>query len=484
MKLNRVSDFIWEIPVEDGMNVPGRVFASEEFLEDMKKDKCLEQVKNVARLPGIVDASFAMVDAHLGYGFCIGGVAAFDMKSGVVSPGGVGFDINCGIRVLATDISEEDFVKKRKEVLHSVFRSVPSGVGRGRNDKLSREEINEVLKYGAEWAVKKGFGVKEDLDRCEENGRMVDANPEFVSDRAKSRGLGQLGTLGAGNHFLEFQRVEEIYDEKVARVFGIEKGKVVVMIHCGSRGLGHQVASDYIRRMSDAGCRCSGYRGIGGSVEEIDRELVSAPIGSELGKRYLSAMACAVNFAFCNRQLIMHHVRGQLDFYFPGSRADLIYDVCHNIAKFEKFDNIVGVSGRRKLLVMRKGATRSFGPGRVEIPEIYRKVGQPVIIPGSMGTSSYILVGTKKAEEISFGSTAHGAGRVMSRHEAWKKFDERGVEKELKEKDIEFEAGSRKGIVEEAPGVYKDVDEVVRISDELGIGKLVAKLKPLAVMKG
>jgi len=490
MKLKKVSDFEWEIPVEDGMNVPGRVFASEELIRDIEGESAargipskegtsekfhshqasLEQVRNVARLPGIIGASLAMPDVHQGYGFPIGGVAAFDLDEGVVSPGGVGFDINCGIRALSTDVDEKDFMAKRKEILHSIFRAVPSGVGRGRRGGVSKKELDEVLKLGSEWAVKKGFGVAEDLERCEESGKMAGANPEFVSDRAKSRGLGQLGTLGAGNHFLEIQKVEEIYDEKVAKKFGIEKGKIIVMIHCGSRGLGHQVASDYIKRFEEEYGVC-----------EIDRELVSAPIGSKLGMEYLGAMACAVNFAFCNRQMIMHYVREQLRYYFPNSSVDLIYDVCHNIAKVE--EHIVD-GEKKKVLVMRKGATRSFGPGRVEVPEVYRKVGQPVIIPGSMGTSSYILAGTKKAMEISFGSTAHGAGRVMSRHEAWDKFSEKGVIEELKSKDIEFEAGSKKGIVEEAPGVYKDVDEVVRVSDELGIGKLVAKLKPLAVMKG
>jgi len=452
------------------MLVPGRIFASEKLVEDIRDDKSLEQVANVARLPGIIGASFAMPDVHQGYGFPIGGVAAFDLGSGVISPGGVGFDINCGVRVLSTNIDEKDFMTKRKEILHSIFRAVPSGVGRGRRfdiwsnrgsrvagRKSQREELDEVLKNGAEWAVKKGFGVAEDLEKCEEGGKMVGAEPKFVSERAKSRGLGQLGTLGAGNHFLEIQRVDEIYDEKVAKVFGIKKGKILIMIHCGSRGLGHQVASDYVKKFEEK------Y-----GFPEFDRELVSAPIGSKLGKEYFGAMACAVNFAFCNRQLIMNDVREEFRKYFPDAEIDLIYDVCHNVAKIE--EHVVN-GKKKKVLVMRKGATRSFP-------------GQPVIIPGSMGTASYILVGTKKAMEISFGSTAHGAGRVMGRGEAWKNFTEDGIKKDLKSNDIEFEAGSRKGIVEEAPGAYKDVDEVVRVSDELGIGKLVAKLKPLAVMKG
>lgn len=473
--LKKISDVEYELPKIGRMLVPGRIFVSEYLLKDVEEN-ALKQVANVAALPGILKYSMGMSDIHSGYGFPIGGVAAFDLSTGVVSPGGVGFDINCGVRVLSTDIDEGDFMEKRKDVLHSIFRAVPSGVGKGRRGGISKKELDEVLKNGAEWAVRKGFGVAEDLERCEESGKMSDAEPKFVSERAKSRGLGQLGTLGAGNHFLEFQKVEKIYDKKVAKVFGIEEGKVVVMIHCGSRGLGHQVASDYIKKIGEE------Y-----GFPEIDRELVSAPIGSKLGKEYFGAMSCAVNFAFCNRQLITYYIREQIKNYFPTASVRLIYDVCHNIAKFEKFSNVDGrwkEAGGRKVLVMRKGATRSFGPGRVEVPVIYRDVGQPVIIPGSMGTSSYILVGTKKAMEISFGSTAHGAGRVMSRHEAWKKFSEEDVVKDLKKKNIEFEAGSAKGIVEEASGVYKDVDEVVRVSDELGIGKLVAKLKPLAVMKG
>jgi len=468
-KLKKIGNNVYELPKVGKMLVPGRIFVSESLLGDVEEN-VLKQVANVARLPGIVGASLAMPDVHQGYGFPIGGVAAFDLESGVISPGGVGFDINCGVRVLSTNIDEKDFMAKRKEVLHSIFRAVPSGVGRGRKDDIlsSRKsevgnrkyrfgELDDVLRNGAEWAVKKGFGVVEDLEKCEENGKMFDANSKYVSERAKSRGLRQLGTLGAGNHFLEFQKVERIYDKKVAKVFGIAKGKVVVMIHCGSRGLGHQVASDYIKKIGEE------Y-----GFPEFDRELVSAPIKSKLGREYFGAMNCAVNFAFCNRQLIMHHVREQLKNYFPEGKIDLIYDVCHNIAKIEEY---VVDGKKKKVLVMRKGATRSFP-------------GQPVIIPGSMGTSSYILVGAKKAMEVSFGSTAHGAGRVMGRGEAWKNFSESGVLRELKEKNIEFEAGSKKGIVEEAPGVYKDVDEVVRVSDELGIGKLVAKLKPLAVMKG
>jgi len=472
-KIKKISDNEWEIPKEKGMLVPGKIFANEKLIESIKQDKTFEQIKNVAMLPGIIKASMAMSDAHQGYGFPIGGVAAFDLKDGIITPGGIGFDINCGVRILATDISLKDFMKKRKEILNDFKTIIPSGVGRGHkaDKKLSYSQLNEVLKNGSEWAIKNGFGKKEDLERCEEYGKMPEADPSNVSDRAKARGLPQLGTLGAGNHFLEIQKVSDIFDEKIAKVFGIKKDKILIMIHCGSRGLGHQIASDYIKLMEDK------Y----GWEDLADRELINAPINSELGKKYFSAMKCAVNFAFCNRQLIMHYVREILDKYFPKNKNHLVYDVCHNIAKIE--EHIID-GKKEKVCVHRKGATRSFGPGREEIPKIYRKVGQPVLIPGSMGTASYLLVGTKKAEEISFGSTAHGAGRLMSRHEALRKFKSEEIKDQLNKKGIEVESGSWKGIVEEAPQVYKDIDEVVKVADEIGIAKKVIRLVPLAVLKG
>ncbi|MBI2629761.1 RtcB family protein [Candidatus Pacearchaeota archaeon] len=470
IEIKKISEFEWEIPKTGKMKVSVKIFASEKLLELMKQDITLEQAKNVAQLPGIVEKSIVLPDAHQGYGFSIGGVAAFDMEKGVISPGGVGYDINCGIRLLTTNIAVSEFMKKRKEVLHSIFRAVPSGVGRG-GQKYGKEEIIKVLETGAEWAVEKGFGNKKDLEHTEEYGKMKNANAKDVSQRAIARGLPQLGTLGAGNHFLEIQRIEEIYDAEIAKKWGLEKGNIAISIHCGSRGLGHQVASDYIKFMEDE----YGFENL------PDRELINAPINSELGKKYLSAMDCAVNFAFCNRQMIMHQVREQVKHYFPKAEINLLYDVCHNIAKIEEHV----VDGKKmKLCIHRKGATRSFGPGRKELPEAYKETGQPVLIPGSMGTSSYVLVGTKKAEEISFGSTAHGAGRVESRAQAHRELSVEDVEKELEEKDIIIEAGSRKGLVEEAPGAYKDVDEVVRVSDKVGIGKLIAKLKPIAVMKG
>jgi len=470
IKLKKISDVEYEIPKSKGMNVPCKVFASEKLLKDMKKDITLQQIKNVAMLPGIVKNAIVLSDGHQGYGFPIGGVAAFDLDKGIVSPGGVGYDINCGVRLVSTNLNVKEFLPKRKEVLHSIYRSVPSGIGRG-GERHSREEIIDVLKKGSDWALEKGMATKEDLERTEENGKMRGADPKAVSQRAIGRGLPQLGTLGAGNHFLDIQIVDEIYDEEVAKAFGLKKDNIVIMIHCGSRGLGHQVASDYIKAMEDE------Y----GFSKFPDRELVSAPINSELGKKYISAMNCAINFAFCNRQIIMHHVREQLRHYFPKAKVDLVYDVCHNIAKFEEFV----VDGKKtKLCVHRKGATRSFGSGRKEIPLVYRKIGQPVLIPGTMGTASYVLVGTKKAEEITFGSTAHGAGRRMSRTAARKEHNYEEIMKELESRDIVLEAGGRKGVLEEFPSSYKDVDEVVEVSDKAGIGKKVARLKPIAVMIG
>lgn len=469
-KLKKINENEWEIPKEGKMNVPCRIFASEKLLDDMKKDLCLEQIKNVATLPGIVKRAVALPDAHQGYGFPIGGVAAFDMEKGIVSPGGVGYDINCGVRLLATNIPVSEFMKKRQEVLHAIFRAVPSGVGRG-GKAYSREDIKQVLKSGAEWAVEHGMGTKEDLEHTEENGRMSPANPVDVSQRAIARGLPQLGTLGAGNHFLEMQKIDKIFDEKIAKEFGIDKDCITIMIHCGSRGLGHQVASDYIKIMEDE----YGWSNL------PDRELINAPIKSELGQKYLSAMNCAVNFAFCNRQMIMHNVRQQFKHYFPKAEIKLVYDVCHNIAKIEEHI----VDGKKMTLcVHRKGATRSFGEGRIELSNAYRKIGQPVLIPGSMGTASYVLVGTKKAEELTFGSTAHGAGRVESRTKARKEMTAEHVKKELEERGIIVEAGSYRGLVEEAPESYKDIDEVVRVSHEAGIGNLVARVVPIAVMKG
>lgn len=467
MELKKIKENIWEIPKEGDMLVPGRIFASDKLIENIKKDKTLEQVKNVAKLKGIKKYSLAMPDAHQGYGFSIGGVAVFDLEEGIISPGGVGYDINCGVRILSTNIKVNDFLKKRHEILEALYKNIPSGVGSKGKIRVSKELLKDVCENGVSWCIKNDYGTKEDQERTEENGHMKDADFKEVSDRAIKRGMPQLGSLGAGNHFLEIQKIDNIYDEKISKIFGIEKDNITIMIHCGSRGLGHQVASDYIKLMEEK---------LG--IENLpDRELINAPFKSELGQKYYKAMCCAVNYAFANRQMIMHWVRETFKEFFPNSELKLIYDVAHNIAKVEEH-------GGEKVVIHRKGATRSFGPGRKEIPEIYRKYGQPVLLPGSMGTYSYILVGTNKAEEVSFGSTAHGAGRVMSRHGALKQFRGEEIKKELESKDIEVKAGNWKSIAEEAPGVYKDINEVVRVSNELGIGNLVVRVKPLAVMKG
>ena len=469
--MKKISENEYEIPIEGKMNVPGRIFADAKLISHIKQDKTLQQIKNVAMLPGILKNSLAMPDAHQGYGFCIGGVAAFDIENGVISPGGVGYDINCSVRLLKTNITLEDLKKKgKKEILHSLFRTIPSGVGRGSKLRLNKSELNDVLKGGTKWAVEKGYGVEADYLHTEEHGCLENADPANVSERAKLRGLPQLGSSGAGNHFLELQVVKKILDEKISKAYGLKEGQIVIMIHCGSRGLGHQVASDYIKLMEEE----QGW-------PEQDRELVHAPIKSKLGKKYLSAMAAAANFAFANKQLITHWVREDLRHYFPDIKIDVVYDICHNIAKFEEHV----IEGKKKrVLVMRKGATRSFGVGRKEIPEAYRNVGQPVLIPGSMGTPSYILSGTKKAEEISFGSAPHGAGRLESRAKARKTVNPEKLKKLLADRGIDIEAGSISGMLEESPDAYKNIEDVVRICDEIGLAHPVASLMPVAVMIG
>ncbi|MDP6265929.1 MAG: RtcB family protein [Candidatus Woesearchaeota archaeon] len=471
MELKKINEFTWQIDKQDSMKVPTIIYASEKLLEKIKQDKTLEQAKNVACLKGIQKASYAMPDAHQGYGFSIGGVAAFDMDEGIISPGGVGYDINCGVRLLRTDLKADDALSKRKQFLDEIHKEVPAGVGKGGITKVTKDVLMEVLSKGAKWAVEQGYGTADDLQKTEEYGNMK-ADTNAVSERALQRGIPQLGTLGAGNHFLEMQKVDQIFDKEIAKSFGIdEAGQIMVMIHCGSRGLGHQVASDYIKKMEDK----YGTQGL------PDRELINAPISSELGQKYYNAMCAAVNFAFVNRQMITHWTRDVFKKVFGSSEGmNQVYDVCHNLAKFEKHE----IDGQKKeVCVHRKGATRSFGPGRVEVPEVYRNIGQPVIIPGSMGTASYLMVGTKKAEEISFGSTAHGAGRVMSRHEAIRNYRGEQVKKDLETKGI-IVKGPWKGLAEETWQAYKDIDEVVKTSHKLGIGNLVARLMPVAVMKG
>jgi len=471
MKLKKISTDVYEIPREGNMKVPGMVYASEKLMQDIQKDKTLEQVKNVAELPGILKAAIALPDAHQGYGLPIGGVAAFDMEKGVISPGGVGYDINCSVRLLRTNLKKQDILKNAEKIAEAIYDKIPSGVGRGSKFQITKKELDKLLKGGARYMVEKGYGNKNDYLHMEEEGCLKGADVSKVSERAVKRGIGQLGTLGAGNHFLEVQYVDEIFDKKIAKAFGLEKGQITIMIHCGSRGLGHQVASDYIVKMEEK----YGFKGL------PDRELINAPIKSVLGKDYYSAMACAANFAFANKQLITHWLREEMNSLFPGAKMEVVYDVCHNIAKFEEHI----VSGKKKIVcIHRKGATRSFGPGRKEVPVAYRKVGQPVLIPGSMGTSSYVLVGTKKAEELTFGSTVHGAGRVSSRSVALKTINGEKIQKELHKKGIEVKSGSWRAIATEAPQVYKDIDEVVKVVDDLGISKKVARMKPLIVIKG
>lgn len=473
MELKKINDYTWEIPKQEGMRVSTVIYISSKLLESVKRDLTLRQAKNVACLKGIQKRAYIMPDAHQGYGFPIGGVAAFDLDEGIISPGGVGYDINCGVRLLRTDYTEKDIYSRRKQLLAEIFKEVPAGVGKGGTIRLSRNVLEEVCLKGAAWAVENGYGTKEDLLRTEENGRMKAADPSYLSQRAMERGTPQLGTLGAGNHFLEIQKVSKIFDRDIAKVFGIDsEDQILIMIHCGSRGLGHQVASDYIRLMENK----FGTRGL------PDRELINAPIRSPLGQQYYKSMSSAVNFAFANRQMIAHYVRNVFAKIMGSSKGmEQVYDVCHNVAKFERHRINEEI---KEVCIHRKGATRSFGPGREEIPEVYRSVGQPVIIPGSMGTASYILVGTSEAEKLSFGSTAHGAGRLMSRHEALRRFRGEKIKQELERKGIELKSTSWKGVAEEASGAYKDVDEVVKVSDAVGIGKLVARVVPIGVMKG
>ncbi len=472
MELKKISDYEWELHKTGGMKVPSRIFATEKLIEKIKLDRTLLQSSNVAHLQGIQKFSYVMPDAHEGYGFPIGGGAAFDVDEGIISPGGIGYDVNCGVRLVRTDFKVDDILPKRTQLLNELFEEVPSGVGKGGITKLSKEELLELLEKGSEWSLEHGFGTKADLETTEESGRMKTADPSMVSERALARGKPQLGTLGAGNHFLEIQKIDEVYDEDAADVLGLKKGNVTVMIHCGSRGLGHQVASDYIEQMEKK------Y----GFSHLPDRELVNAPINSELGQRYFKAMSAGMNYAFANRQMIVHWVRESFKKIMGTSDGmRQVYDVCHNIAKIENH-RIDGET--KKLCVHRKGATRAFGPGHEEITEKYRKMGQPVLIPGSMGTASYVLLGTKAAEELSFSSSAHGAGRELSRTAAIRQFRGETVARELMQQGIEVKAASWKGIAEEAVPSYKDIDEVIKTTVKAGICRAVVKLRPIGVVKG
>ncbi len=477
-KLKRIDECLWELPkgTKPGMKVPARLFLSEKLLK-IVEDGAIEQIANVAFLPGIQKYSIALPDMHFGYGFPIGGVAALDYEEGGLSPGGIGFDINCGVRLLKTNLRVEQIKSKLKNLLDSLFRNIPSGVGRSGKLKLTLSQLDEVLAKGVKWAINNGYGRKEDFFHIEENGCYPGANPDKVSSKAKKRGAPQLGTLGAGNHFLEIQKVDKIYLPEVAKVFGIEKeGQVMVMIHTGSRGFGHQVCTDYLQILETR------FRN---EIRKLpDRELVYAPAGSQECEDYLQAMACAMNFAWTNRQLITHWTRESLVKTLGMKEEDIgleiIYDVTHNTAKIEEYE----IDGKkRKVFVHRKGATRAFPPGNPEIPSDYQKVGQPVLIPGSMGTASYVLVGTESARETFF-STAHGAGRVMSRSKMLKGFRGEEVARKLSQRGILSKSASWKVMAEEAPEAYKDIDEVVRVTQKAGISKIVAKLVPLGVVKG
>ncbi len=478
--LNKIDDYRFQIPrsFKRCMTTDAVIFADEKMLASIVRDSAPEQAANVACLPGIVGKSLAMPDIHWGYGFPIGGVAAFDSENGVISPGGIGYDVNCGVRLVRTDLWAEDVQPKVKDLVDAAFGNVPSGVGEKGKLRLSHSDIEEVLEGGARWAVSKGYGWEDDIVSCEEGGCMASADASKVSQKAKQRGAPQLGTLGGGNHFLEIQRVEKIFDEEAARSFGLTgEGQVTVSIHSGSRGCGHQIASDYIQLMEGA------IRKYG--IEVPDRQLACAPVTSQEGRDCYAAMAAAANFAWANRQLILHWLRESFEGVMGRSPEDmgmsLVYDVAHNICKQEEHD----VDGRRaKLYVHRKGATRAFDSSRDEVPAKYRSAGQPVLIPGDMGNASYLLVGTAGAMAETFGSTCHGAGRQMSRKAATKRFSERDVLEMLRGRGIYVRAASREGIVEEAPGAYKDVDDVVRIADGAGISRLVARLKPMGVMKG
>jgi len=478
--LERVDRYTWRIPkYKAGMRVPGVIFADEDLIEKMKTDRTLEQCANVAHLPGIYKYSITLPDGHEGYGFPIGGVAATDYEDGVVSPGGVGYDINCGVRLLVTNLSEKDVRPKLSDLATTIFRNVPSGLGSHRKDfTVSPSELDRITVEGVPYLVEKGYGWSEDIEHCEEGGRMSEANPDKVSSTAKRRGLPELGTLGSGNHFLEIQKVDRIFNERVAKAFGItHEGQVTVMIHCGSRGYGHQICSDYLRIMERA---VQKYH-----IELPDRELACAPGTSPEARDYYQALACAVNYAFANRQMITHWVRQSFEqvFKMPADKIGLglVYDVAHNIAKIEEHN----VNGKTvKVWVHRKGATRAFPPGHKDVPADYRSLGQPVIIPGSMGTSSWVLVGTQRAMEITFGSTAHGAGRMLSRAAATKRFTGAEIRRDLESRGIVVRAASMTVLAEEADPAYKNVDKVAEVSNAVGIATYVARLVPIAVVKG
>jgi len=470
-------EYIIEPDSTNGMKVPIRIFANESLLTKMTTDRTIWQATNVASMPGIVEHVVVLPDGHEGYGFPVGCVAAMDAKEGMISPGGVGYDINCGVRLVRTNLMESDVRPQIKELVTDLFNSIPSGVGSKGAIRLSQSQLDEVLVRGVQWAIDNGYGTSDDAEACEESGQMENADPNKVSDRARKRGAPQLGSLGSGNHFLEVQRVEEVHDEEAAKRMGIKKGNITILIHCGSRGFGHQVCSDYLRTSERALAKYN--------IELADRELACVPNTSEEGESYRKAMFSALNFAWSNRQMITHWTRKSFERVLKQSESDLemnlVYDVAHNIAKVENHK----IEGKeRSVVVHRKGATRAFPANRDEVPKKYRDLGQPVFIPGSMGTASWILLGQPNSMNLTFGSTAHGAGRMMSRTKARKSFTESQVKKSLSDKGIFVKSLTRDGVVEETPQAYKDVDAVVHVSHELGIATKVAKLIPIGVIKG
>jgi len=478
IQLRRLDDNLWEIPRSGAMRVPGRVYASGDMMDRIKKDQSLQQVANVAHLPGIVKYSLAMPDIHWGYGFPIGGVCATRLSDGVVSPGGVGYDINCGVRLVGTTLSRSDVQKRIKDLVAGLFKKVPTGVGSSKAiSKLSRQDLVRVSMEGAGWAVRNGFGDGKDLRFIEEQGCLDGADPDSVADRPWERGAHQLGTLGSGNHFLEIGVVEEIFHPEAAQVFGLKKDGIVVLIHCGSRGFGYQICDDYLKVTLKATHKYG--------IDIPDRQLACAPLGSREGKNYLGAMRCAANYAFANRQVIMHLAEQVFCETLGRSAEDigfnLVYDICHNIAKFEKHL----VDGNEIDVCMhRKGATRAFGPDNDSIPADYRHVGQPVLIPGDMGRYSYLCIGTDRAMHETFGSSCHGAGRHMSRNKALKAGKGRDMIGELHERGVEIQATGKRTIAEEMPYAYKDVADVVNVMHDAGISLRVARFKPIGVIKG
>ncbi len=477
VEIDQLNEYLWEIPPSGGMRVPARIYATAEMMEDIKADRALEQAANVAHMPGIVKASLAMPDIHWGYGFPIGGVAAFDLDDGVISPGGVGYDINCGVRLMVSQLSRDQVSPRARNLIDALFYHVPTGVGSKGALKVSEKELRSVLAGGARWAVDQGYGPEDDLECIEENGRIEGGDPGEVSPRALERGQPQLGTLGSGNHFLEVGYVAEIYDEAAAQAMGLMPDRVTVIIHTGSRGFGYQICDDYLKVMHEAMQKYE--------IQLPDRQLACAPINSTDGQRYLKAMRCAINYAFANRQVIAHNTRRSFERALDKSSSEIglrtLYEVAHNIAKFEEHT----VDGqRRELCVHRKGATRAFGPGRAEIPERYRSLGQPVLIPGDMGRYSYVLLGTDRAMEETFGSTCHGAGRRLSRKKAKKEAGGRDIASELEERGIIVQGATRRTINEEISEAYKDVAEVVDAVEGAGISRKVAQLRPLGCIKG